>query len=102
MLMYMNKSTLKSMLDRSQKLRDSYKRAKTNEERQKIANKTTLFKTFNKKQNINTVLKKEKAMQDTKKIKRDLENKMKKAKTKEDINKYKPLINMANRILKGN
>ena len=91
--MYMNKSTLKSMLDRSQKLRDSYKRAKTNEERQKIANKTTLFKTFNKKQKV---------MQDTKNIKKDLENKMKNAKTKKDKNKYKPLINMANRILKGN
>jgi len=89
----MNKSTLKSMLDRNQKLRNSYKRAKTNEERQKIANKKF------KKQNINTVLKKEKSIQD---MKKDLENKMKKAKTKEDKNKYKPLINMANRILKGN
>ena len=94
----MNKSTLNSMLNRNKELRDSYKRAKTKEEKQKIANKTTLFKT----QNLNTVLKKEKAMQNTKKLKKDLENKMKTAKTKEEKNKYKPLINMANHILKGN
>ena len=94
----MNKSTLNSMLNRNKELRESYKKAKTNEERKKIANKTTLFKT----QKLNTVIKKEKAMQNTKKLKKDLENKMKTAKTKEEKNKYKPLINMANRILKGN
>jgi len=94
----MNKSTLNSMLNRNKELRESYKKAKTNEERKKIANKTTLFKT----QNLNTVLKKEKAMQNTKKLKKDLENKMKTANTKEEKNKYKPLINMTNRILKGN